>query len=108
LTWSLTKQQGLGDDQDVTGGPSQSLVGHLFLGAVGKVTASFLGQWAILLACQRIRILQKSLEHGRTSRWSDKGEWFDYAPEELRGVRWIESRRSRNAKNPHAPSMGKF
>jgi hypothetical protein len=45
----------------------QSQQGHLLLGEVDKVTAPFLGQWAIPVPSQRTRSLEKAIKHNRTS-----------------------------------------
>jgi hypothetical protein len=67
FTGSLGQAKGFGSDQGVAGDASQRPARHLLLGAVGKVTATILGQRPIPLTSQHTRILKESVEHGETS-----------------------------------------
>jgi hypothetical protein len=52
---SLGQTQSLGNGQSVAGDALQNVPAHLPLGAVGKESLPFLGQWAILMGSQRVR-----------------------------------------------------
>jgi hypothetical protein len=67
FTGPISQAQRIGHDQGVDGDVSQSQHGHLPGRAVLQVSATFLGQGAVALAGQRMRMLKESIEHGRTS-----------------------------------------
>jgi hypothetical protein len=64
--------------QSVDRDHAQRSKGHLQGGAVGEVAATLLGQRPILLGCQPTRSRKELVEHSRTSKRKEKGEWFDY------------------------------
>jgi hypothetical protein len=67
FTGSLGQTQRFSKDQGVAGDTSQRSARHLPLGAVREVTATLLGQGTVPLPSQNKRILEESIEHGRTS-----------------------------------------
>jgi hypothetical protein len=49
FTGPLRQTQGSGDDEGVAGDVPQGVHGHLLLGAIREVTATYLSEWAILM-----------------------------------------------------------
>jgi hypothetical protein len=67
FTRATGQAEGLGDNQGVDGDAPERSWGHLLVGTVDEVTASFLGQGAMALPRQRLRALEELFEHSRTS-----------------------------------------
>ena len=57
----------ISDHEEKSGGTPQSLLRRALLGEMVKVTEPFLDQRTGLVAGQRIRMLEKLMEHSRTS-----------------------------------------
>src|SRR5262249_6262545 len=67
---SLGQAEGLGGGPGEAGHTSQHSWGHLLLGAVGEETRPLLGQGAVLVASQRMRLPEELVEHRRASKRS--------------------------------------
>src|SRR5262249_29782743 len=80
------QSQGRGDNEGVKGDVPERGRGHLLLGTMLQVTATFLSQRALAMACQRVRTLEELLEHSRTSERVVTEGGADYLSRTLGGV----------------------